>query len=107
MPRLGDDTISANEIQSVKTLCQDLGFDDMRSQHYFRVSVANWRKTYKTASGTSGTALRVWNSDVERYNLGVMAQRFVENGSNAHDFWPSEREPSSQDKPRYPKDEVT
>ena len=107
MTRLGDDLISALKIPSVHILCQGLGFDTTASQRKFRESVTNWRKTYKTASGKSGTALLDWDSEIERHNLGVMAQRFVETGSTAHDFWPSEGGTSSQVKPRYPKDEFT
>ena len=106
MTRLGDDSISRSKIPILQVLCQDLGFDTTVSQRNFRDSVTNWRKTYKTASGKSGTALLDWESFDERYNLGVMAQEFVETGSNAHDFWPSDGG-TSRVKPRYLKDEAT
>ena len=106
MTRLGDDSISRSEIPILQVLCQDLGFDTPVSQRGFRESVTNWRKAYKTASGRSGTALLDWESFHDRCILGVMAQEFVETGSNAHDFWPSDEGTSSKVKPRYPKDEV-
>ena len=106
MAGLGHDDSSRWKIPCVKDLCQDLGFDTEVSQHHFRESVANWRKAYKTASGKSGTALLDWDSCDDMCNLGVMAKNFVEAGSNAHDFWPSDGGASSQVKPRYPKDEI-
>ncbi|KAM0805607.1 hypothetical protein BDR22DRAFT_959170 [Usnea florida] len=107
MTRLGDDPISKSRVPTVQILCRDLGFGDTVSQRNFRLYVTDWRKNYRTASGKSGTALLDWESFDDRCNLGVMAQEFLEDGSNAYLFWPSDREISSQANLRYPKDEVT
>ena len=103
MTRLDDDPIPALDIRGVKFLCQELGLTTV-SQKKFRVSVTNWRKSYKTASGKRGTALLDWESDVERYELGVMAQQFIETGSNINDFWPADGGSSAQVSLRYTKD---
>ena len=105
MTELGDDPILALEIPTVNVLCQDLGLN-ADSQKKFRDSVTNWRKGYRTAFGKKGTALLDWDSYVERYDLGVMAQQFVETSSNAHDFWPSDGGSSAQGSLRYPNDKV-
>ncbi|KAM0800564.1 hypothetical protein BDR22DRAFT_962977 [Usnea florida] len=63
------------------------------------------RQSAKLDDAKAGTALISWRSD--NHDLGVMAQRFVETGSNAYLFWPSDREISAQANLRYPKDEVT
>ena len=106
MTQVADDPILTLEIPKVKVLCQDLGFIDTDSQIKFRASVTNWRKGYRTASGIKGTALLGWDSEDERYDLGIMAQQFLESGSNAQDFWPSDGRSSAQVSPRYPNDKV-
>ena len=106
MTQLADDPILTLEIPKVEVLCLDLGFIEKDSQKKFRASVTNWRKGYRTAAGKKGTALLDWDSEDERYDLGMMAQGFLESGRNAHDFWPSDGGPSAQVSPRSPNDKV-
>ena len=105
MTRLGEDHITAHQIPRLQILYQDLGFGTRASQREFGRFVARWRQYYKTPSGKDGIALINWRSD--NHDLGVMAQRFVETGSNAVDFWPSEGGKSFQIRLTYPKEEAT
>ena len=104
MMHLDDDPIPASRIPRVRELCRALGFEgsSIQSQKIF----IRWRKNYRTASGVSGMDITDWASATERYNLGVMAQHYLQTGGHAQQYWPSHGRASPRAGPEYPKDEI-
>ena len=101
---LDDDPTPQSQIPKVKELCQALGFgtDRTKIQKY----LIAWRSDYRTASGVSGIYLIDWALEKDRFDLGVMAQRYLETEGHARKHWPSSGRASPRIMPEYPTDEI-
>lgn len=104
MMQLEDDPIPGTRVPMVKDLCEALGFG--ASSLPFQKSLNHWRKNYRTASGKSGMNITNWALETDRYELGVMAQHYLQTGDHARKNWPPSEEASPRVKPEYPKDEI-
>lgn len=104
MMQLDDDPILASQIPKVKGLCQALGFGP--SWLKFSRSLNAWRRKYKTASGASGMHVTNWALEMDRFDLGVMAQRYLETEEHARKHWPSSGRASPRIRPEYPRDDI-
>lgn len=108
MKQLDDDFTIVRDIPRVKSLCETLGIEADKSCYQFRDSLIRWRSNYRTASGRSGMEIIKWTSQTDRYELGVMAQKYLEHleiAGRARECWPSNGQASPRPRPEYPKDE--
>ena len=47
-----------------------------------------------------------WASKTDRYDLGLMAQHYLETEGHAHEYWPSSGQASPRTRLEYPTDSI-
>lgn len=84
---LDDDPISAYDIPNVTKLCESAGFEGDSRDELKNSTRAYALHRYMTQSGLPGTGLREWGSKTVRYELGLMAQDFLDVGGYGAKYW--------------------
>jgi hypothetical protein len=98
--------VRMTKVPAISQLTEHLGF-----QHASRIETENflgavhaWRKSYITDGGLPGKELLQWNKPEVQIELGLMAERFVDNNGVGERFWSIERDWFQASDLEYPDD---